>query len=68
MGYFTQKLELVSNILGLTVDILMVSETKIDDTFRESQVLIEGFSTPYRLDRRAMGRGSLLDIREDVPS
>ena len=68
MGYFTQKLELVSNILGLTVDILMVSETKIDDTFRESQVLIEGSSTPYRLDRRAMGRGSLLDIREDVPS
>ena len=31
----------------------MVSETKIDDTFPESQFLIEGFSTPYRLDRTA---------------
>ena len=35
----------------------MVSETKIDDTFPESQFLIEGFSTPYRLDRTAKGGG-----------
>ena len=34
----------------------MVSETKIDDTFPESQFLIEGFSKP----------GNLLYIREDI--
>ena len=31
----------------------MVSETKIDDTFPESQFLIEGFSTLCKLDRTA---------------
>ena len=47
---------------GNNLDILMVSETKIDDTFPESQFLIEGFSTPYRLDRMAKGGGILLYI------
>ena len=47
---------------------LMVSETKIDDTFPESQFLIEGFSTPFRLDRTAKGGGILLYIRQDIPS
>ena len=42
----------------------MVSETKIDDIFPESQFLIEGFSTPYILDRTAKGVGILLYIRQ----
>ena len=46
----------------------MISETKIDDTFPDSQFLIKGFSAPYRLDRRAKREGILLYIREDIPS
>ena len=45
----------------------MVLETKIDDTFLESQFLIEGFSKPFRLDRPAKGGGILLYIREAIP-
>ena len=45
----------------------MVSETKINDTFPESQFLIEGFSKPFRLDCTAKGGGILLYIREDIP-
>ena len=45
----------------------MVSETKIDDTFPESQFLTEGFSKPFRLDRTDKGGGILLYIREDIP-
>ena len=45
----------------------MVSQTKIDDTFPESQFLIEGFSKSFRLDRTAKGGGILLFIREDIP-
>ena len=44
----------------------MVSETKIDDTFPESQFLVEDFSKPCRLDRTAKGGGMLLYIREDI--
>ena len=54
--------------VGNNLDILMVSETKIDGTFPESQFLMEGFSTPYRLDRTAKGGGMLLYIRQDIPS
>ena len=43
----------------------MVSETKIDDTFPESQFLIEVFSKPFRLGRTAEGGRILLSIRED---
>ena len=45
----------------------MVSEIKIDDTFPESQFLIEGFSKPFRLDCTAKGGEILLSIREDIP-
>ena len=38
----------------------MVSESKIDGTFLESQFLTEGIFTLYRLDRTAMDRGILL--------
>ena len=35
----------------------MISETKADDTFPDSQFLTKGFSRPYRLDRTAKGEG-----------
>ena len=62
------KFEPLVKYVGNNLDILMVSETKIDDTFPESQFLIESFSTPYRLDRTAKGGGILLYIRQDIPS
>ena len=33
----------------------MISETKIDESFPKEHFLIEGFSTPYRLDRDSKG-------------
>ena len=44
----------------------MVLETKIDDTFPESQLFIEGFSTPYRLDQTAKRKGIFFYIRQDI--
>ena len=46
----------------------MVLETKIGDTFPESQFLIEGFSKLFRLYRTAKAGEILLLIREDIPS
>ena len=45
----------------------MVSETKINYAFPESQFLIEGFSKPFRLDRTVKNGKILLYIREDIP-
>ena len=61
------KFESLARFVCNNIDILMVSETKIDDTFPESQFLIESFSKPFRFDRTAKGGGILLYIREDIP-
>ena len=62
------KFELLKDQIKDNIDILMISETKIDDTFPHIQFFIEGFSTPYRLDRDANGGGIYLYVREDIPS
>ena len=50
------------------IDIILVSETKLDDTFPVGQFSIDGYSTSYRLDRTSHGGGILLYTREDLPS
>ena len=60
--------ELLSQQIEGNADVLMISETKIDDSFPVGQFLIEGFCTPYRLDRNSKGGGILLYVREDIPS
>ena len=50
------------------VDILIVTETKLDSTFPTSQFVIDGYSEPYRFDRNRNVGGVLLYIREDIPS
>ena len=47
---------------------MLISETKIDDSFPKSQFLIDGFSAPYRLDQNYKGGGLMLFVREDIPS
>ena len=51
-----------------SVDVLMIAETKIDATFPTGQFTIEGFPTPFRLDRNAKGGGLLVYVRSDIPS
>ena len=62
------KFELLSEQIKGNVDVLVILETKIDDSFSVGQFLIEGFCTPYRLDRNSKGGSILLYVREDTPS
>ena len=50
------------------VDILLITESKLDNSFPTAQFQINGFSSPYRLDRNAHGGRILLYVREDIPS
>ena len=50
------------------IDILLVSETKLDYTFPVGLFYIDGYSTPYRFDRTSHGGGTLLYIRENISS
>ena len=50
------------------VDILMISETKIDESFPLGQFKVNGFNAPFRLDRNINGGGIMLFVREDMPA
>ena len=50
------------------LDILLITETKIESSFSETQFEIDGFTTPHRFDRDCHGGGVLLYIRHDIPS
>ena len=65
---FRSKPEFLAMQVEGKINILMISETKIDESFPKGNFLIEGFSTPYRLDRDSKGGGILLYVREDIPS
>ena len=62
------KIELLSEAVLGNIDILMVSETKIDMSFPTSQFVIQGFAAPFRLDRTNTGGGILVYVRDDIPS
>ena len=62
------KFEPLKKMAQDNIDILLVSETKLDDTFPIGQFYIDGFATPYHFDRTLQGGGILLYIREDIPS
>ena len=62
----TNKLELLKEKIQNNIDILMISETKKDNSFTIGQFLLNGYSTPFRLDRNAHGGRLLLYVREDI--
>ena len=62
------KLDLLSEQVKGSIDILMVSETKLDDSFPEGQFLMEGFYSPFRFDHNRNGGGIMLHFWEDIPA
>ena len=50
--------------LSNNIDVLLISETKIDNTFPVSQFCVPGYSLPFRIDRRGTGRGIMLYVKK----
>ena len=50
------------------LDILVIIETKLDSSFPTAQFMIDGFSSPFRLDRDKFGGGIMVYVREDIAS
>ena len=62
------KFDNLSQLIRGKIDVLLISETKIDDSFPKGQFLIDGFSAPYRLVLNYQGGGLMLFVREDILS
>ena len=48
---------MLSDQIRGNIDVLFASETKIDDSFPNGNLLFDGFRTPYRLDQNSNGGG-----------
>ena len=64
----TNKFDQLKEIVLKYIDILVITETKLDDTFPNAQFLVPGFSKPFRLDRNRKGGGVMIYVRENIPS
>ena len=64
----SEKFDHLSFIIRGNIDILVVGETKLDETFPVNQFHIEEYSQPYRKDRNRNGGGVMIFVREDLPS
>ena len=61
------KFDFLKEIIGDNIDILLISETKIDDSFPVGQFIINRFHTPFRKDRNDKGGGLIFFIRDHIP-
>ena len=62
------KFDVLTNSVSEYIDILMISEIKLDDTFPHALYHLKDFSNPYRLDRNSHGGGILVYVRDNIPS
>ena len=49
------KIEALKLIMMYNIDILIITETKLDETFPKSQFYIDGYAPPFRVDRSKNG-------------
>ena len=61
------KFEQLKELILKYVDVLIITETKLDDTFPSAQFIIEGFSEPFRRDRNRNGGGVMIYVRHGIP-
>ena len=66
MNSIRNKFEILKTMLSEVLNVLMITETKLDDSFPEQQFYIEGFNIPFRLDRNRHGGGLLLYVRNNI--
>ena len=62
------KIGIIKSMLSEVLDVLMNTETKLNDSFPEQQFHIEGFNIPFRLGRNRHGGWLLLHVRNNINS
>ena len=67
INHLAGKFEDLRCLIKDKLDVLVITETKIDESYPTSQFIIEGFSTPFRLDRNINGGGVLIYVSDLLP-
>ena len=61
------KFEVLNILVKSKVDIIVITESKLDHTFPDSSFRISRYNKPFRKDRNRNGGGILVFIRDDIP-
>ena len=61
------KFDAQKNLVAGNVDILVITEYKIDSTFLSTEFYTDGYAEPFRCDRNKNGGGVIIFIRGDIP-
>ena len=61
------KIEFLKELIVVNVEIFLISETKLNDTFPTGQFLINGYQLPLRFDRNGNKGGLLLYTGDHIP-
>ena len=60
------KFELFFSLVSNNIDVLLISETKIGNTFPVSQFCVPGYSVAFRVDRTRNGGDIMLYVKEHI--
>ena len=60
------KFDLLKESIKDYIDILIITETKIDESFTSNQFSMDGFKVPFRKDFDRNGGGVIIFVREDL--
>ena len=62
------KFDLLTEGLSRNVNVIIISEAKINETFPARQFHMDVYTVPYSLDRNCNRGGIMISVREDIPS
>ena len=62
------KFDLFKEFVQENLDVIIIIETKLDDSFPSRQFEISNYSGPFRCDRNRYGGGVMVFVKNNIPS
>ena len=62
------KLHDLKILISDSVDIICIAESKLDESFLNSEIVLEGFKKSYGLDVTVSSGGLLIYVKASLPS
>ena len=64
---FKKKYDFLKKLISENIDVMIIGESKLDDSYPKSQFLIDEFAESFRLNRDENGGGILIYVRDFFP-
>ena len=68
INFLRNKFDMLTNSVTENIDILMITQTKLDYIFSYALYHLKDFSNSYRLDRNSHGGGIIVYVRDNISS